>query len=395
MGIYLLNMNVPKRVLDDENLETPQQSVKFLEYYQKHVDKTERARDRLHSFSKVCMVAAAGALGYMAYSYLSSPAQAPRRTETGRPHLGAANAAEEPDQMAGMFSGVSVFIWGLVLTKARQGMEAAGTKDSGSVGGLLKKSAGLIFMIAVASVFQLMSTYSSAMTPAIQEVAHHALQSSHTQPRAASFYDETSSHYMGGAHNVALANLSKRLQTKPTVQMEQAGFLATLSASISAREPMSQQEYEQNLRTTGAFLAFIATGAACIAFYVHFRAYHLALEKLDSLTTLFHNPNARVASGDQGKRILKRLGVSSEEEQQQEKRTQLNDTAQQVAMLLQAAKGGNTLLQAAANYRPPAIVEETPAANTVSSYQLPNAPQLSQPLLTAAHQPYVHPGSFQ
>ena len=74
-----------------------------------------------------------------------------------------------------MFSGISALVWGLVLAKARQGMEAAGTKDSGSVGGLLKKSAGLMFMIAVASVFQLMATYSSAMTPAIQEVAHHAL----------------------------------------------------------------------------------------------------------------------------------------------------------------------------------------------------------------------------
>jgi len=64
-------------------------------------------------------------------------------------------------------------------------------------------------------------------------------------------------------------------------------------------------------------------------------------------------------------------------------------------MLLQAAKGGNTLLQAANTYKAPAIVEETPVSNTVSSYQLPNAPQLSQPLLSAAHQPYVHPGSFQ
>jgi len=161
-------MNVPKQILADENLDTPQKSVKFLEYYQKHVDKTERAQKRLHSYSQVCMVAAVGALGFAAYSYLSSPAQAPRRTASGRPHLGAANAHEETDEMAGMFSGLSVFIWGLVLAKARQGMEAAGTKDSGSVGGLLKKSAGVIFLIAVASVFQLMATYGAAMTPAIQ-----------------------------------------------------------------------------------------------------------------------------------------------------------------------------------------------------------------------------------
>jgi len=321
-------MNVPKQVLADENLDTPQQSVKFLEYYQKHVDKTERARQRLHSYSQVCMVAAVGALGYAVVSYLSSPAQAPSRTASGRPHLGAANAAEETDEVAGMLSGISVFIWGLVLAKARQGMEAAGTKDSGSVGGLLKKSAGLMFLIAVASIAQLMSTYGAAMTPAIQQAAGHALQSSHAQPHAESFYDETSSHYMGGAHNVALANLSKRLQTRPTVQMEQAGVLGTFRAALAAREPMSEQEYSQNLRTTGAFLAFIATGAACIAFYVNFRAYHLALEKLDSLTVLFHNPNARVASGDQGKRILKKLGVSNEAEQEEEKATRLNDTVQ-------------------------------------------------------------------
>jgi len=42
MGNQLLNMNVSKQILEEENLETPQQSVKFLEYYQKHVEKTER-----------------------------------------------------------------------------------------------------------------------------------------------------------------------------------------------------------------------------------------------------------------------------------------------------------------------------------------------------------------
>ena len=110
------------------------------------------------------MIASVAALGYMAYCYFS-PAQAGRKTAAGKPRLGAGSVAEETDEMSGMFSGISVFIWGLVLAKARSGMEAASSKDSGSVGGLLKKAAGLIFMIAIASVFQLLSTYKAEMTP--------------------------------------------------------------------------------------------------------------------------------------------------------------------------------------------------------------------------------------
>jgi len=206
-------MNVSKQILEEENLETPQQSVKFLEYYQKHVEKTERQQKRLQVFSKAFALTSVLALAYMAYCYFS-PAQTARKTAGGKPHLGAGSVAEETDEMSGMFSGISVFIWGLVLAKARSGMEAANTKDSGSVGGLLKKSAGLIFMIAAASVFQLLSTYKAEMTPSIQSVAKHALQSSRKPDYTESYYDEQSPHYMGGAHNVALANIRQGLKPK-------------------------------------------------------------------------------------------------------------------------------------------------------------------------------------
>ena len=90
------------------------------------------------------------ALGFMAYEFLA-PAQTPRNY--GKPRLGAGKVEAEADEMSGMFSGISVFIWGLVLAKARSGMDAASQKDAGTVGGLLKRSAGIIFMIAIASVF--------------------------------------------------------------------------------------------------------------------------------------------------------------------------------------------------------------------------------------------------
>ena len=131
-----------------------------------------------------------------------------------------------------------------------------------------------------------------------------------------------------------------------------------------------------------------------IVYYVQFRNYHASLEKLDKLTTLFHNPNARVASGEQGKRILKKLGVTTEKEVKEDKKTKLEDTLQQVSELLKASQEPKKV-ESVNDYKPPEIVEET---NTVSSYQLIDAPQVHQPLLRApSHQSYgyVYPGQFQ
>ena len=149
---------------------------------------------------------------------------------------------------------------------------------------------------------------------------------------------------------------------------------------------------QKGLFTLAAFLLSLSFG---IAFYVHFRTYHAALDKLDKLTTLFHNPNARVASGEQGKRILKKLGVGTKKEKKEAKQNHLDDTLQKVAELLQKSK--EPQVEAAVNYKPPEIVEE---ANTISSYKLPDMPTMTQPLLGAAHQqpapqPYFHPGQFQ
>jgi hypothetical protein len=43
---------------------------------------------------------------------------------------------------------------------------------------------------------------------------------------------------------------------------------------------------------------------------VLFRAYYKAIEKHKALTELLNNPNARVASGDQAKTIMKQLKVN-------------------------------------------------------------------------------------
>lgn len=61
-----------------------------------------------------------------------------------------------------------------------------------------------------------------------------------------------------------------------------------------------------------SFAAFIVCGALCMAYFIVFKAYHSSLVKMNSLQQIFNNPNARVAQGEQGKRVLKKLGVSQE-----------------------------------------------------------------------------------
>jgi hypothetical protein len=51
-------------------------------------------------------------------------------------------------------------------------------------------------------------------------------------------------------------------------------------------------------------LLFILTGGLSMAYFVTFKTYHTALAKMDSLKELLSNPNARVATREQGARIM-------------------------------------------------------------------------------------------
>ena len=59
--------------------------------------------------------------------------------------------------MPSVLSGLSVFMWGMVLSKARSGLAAASSKDTSEVAGQLKKSGALILMITAASIFKYLS----------------------------------------------------------------------------------------------------------------------------------------------------------------------------------------------------------------------------------------------
>ena len=72
----------------------------------------------------------------------------------------------------------------------------------------------MICMIAAASLCTYMGSLSDSSAilsvPSSSPQIHHPkLAASHTNDRLPSYYNKDSAHYMGGAHNVALANLSK------------------------------------------------------------------------------------------------------------------------------------------------------------------------------------------
>ena len=58
------------------------------------------------------------------------------------------------------------------------------------------------------------------------------------------------------------------------------------------------------MESTCAFLLFIVTGSLSMAYFVTLKTYHTSLNKMDSLKELLSNPNARVATREQGARIM-------------------------------------------------------------------------------------------
>lgn len=56
-----------------------------------------------------------------------------------------------------IFKSVSLAIWGLIVSKAKSGLEAASSSDEKSVGSLVKRIGTFCGLIVVASLCQLMS----------------------------------------------------------------------------------------------------------------------------------------------------------------------------------------------------------------------------------------------
>lgn len=136
------------------------------------------------------------------------------------PMLKSGHGSNGLEDMSTTLNAISAMLWGLVVIKAKQGLTASDSKDPETVGAMLRKAGKLIILICISSTLKFVAEM-SANVPAVQVQvpAHKRLQSTHitTEVHPASYYDPESSHYMGGAHNVAMAHLTgEPLPTKNT-----------------------------------------------------------------------------------------------------------------------------------------------------------------------------------
>ena len=90
------------------------------------------------------MGAGLSVVAYGTFMYMES--QSAATSSQGR--LG---AAHETADYSSALNGISMVIWSLIAAKAKQGYDAAGSKDAATVGSALERAGALILMIAVAA----------------------------------------------------------------------------------------------------------------------------------------------------------------------------------------------------------------------------------------------------
>ena len=135
-------------------LETPATSVKFLQHFQKHLERVENLQQRLSKFSVLLLGAGLSVIAYGALSYMES------RSLATSPKGKLGSAIDQTD-MSTAINGISMVIWSLVAAKAKQGYDASGSKDTQTVGSALERVGSLILMIVVAGGLNIYSQMES------------------------------------------------------------------------------------------------------------------------------------------------------------------------------------------------------------------------------------------
>lgn len=142
------------------------------------------------------------------------------------------------------------------------------------------------------------------------------------------------------------------LENAPTLEKpskRQAGInivIEALEKKKTAATPilkkMRQAQSNAQFKETSAYLLFLLTTGISIAYYVSFKTYHSALAKMESLKKLLANPSARVAHGDTGKSILKRLRADQQKAEVPALLTQSNKSNETVDLLKQLIEARQT-----------------------------------------------------
>jgi len=190
---------------------------------------------------------------------------------------------------------------------------------------------------------------------------------------------------LGGAHNVAMAVLTEQANKfkKARIQESTEASATTSFFSLFGRHHRpSREQQHKNLKSTGAFVGFIIVLASCCTFYVMAKTYHDHLEKQEQLDDLMNNPNARVATGKKGKKVVDKIMAKTEDSDDEE--AAIEESApvpfkKSIDAMIKAAKAKKkqqkqeAAAQSAAlsAYQAPLIIQQQPVAQAPQ----PVAPQ--------------------
>jgi len=132
-----------KRIVEEEGLDQPKNSVEFLEYVKGHQEKTRHHKRRLHKCSRILLVVGVVMLAYMGLRHWVHKRNMHRierkqyheedheeRYGSRHHRLGASATAQDTTAYGQTFSAISVAVWGLVVAKAKAGVEAASKDDA-------------------------------------------------------------------------------------------------------------------------------------------------------------------------------------------------------------------------------------------------------------------------
>lgn len=308
-----------------EALETPQESVAFLQYMQKHALKVQRLQKRLANFSSSLLTLSVIVAAYAMFCYMSQVKVAGASSKDHK--LQATREESSPEGFSSLFNGISVMIWTMIAAKAKTGMNAATNGQAKTVESSLKSAGSLIVMIALAAGFNIyvqmedFNSQSAVAAPGAAVASQHQLQSGldmdaivtkrgrsiKTQKNVPSLPAKKTVTKIEAAKPVSASislifdSFDKDLAAPtaaPTKKSSQAPVPASidlLRASFAnalpivdkkVKEVRSQQKFQQ----VGAFLLFVLTSGISLSYYVTFKTYSASLAKMESLKKLLTNP---------------------------------------------------------------------------------------------------------
>lgn len=269
-----------------QHLETPAESEAFLKHMMRHAQKVSTNQKRLATFSRFLMttgvvLAAGSAFLWLAHTETSAA--------SAKPKLG--QSSQDTTEVANMFSGISIAIWGMIAAKAKTGLSAATKGESKTVGEALQQAGALILMIAVASginMYTSVDDYSTPFTPT--ETANKPMLSASNsivtdKGMLAAAYSQFETMSADDFKNVGsqtpqLKESSQRGRKvnkgyKPSLSDKEATKTANIDMILPAfnkakAERHSGQDFNKQLKSVGAFMLFVVTSGISMAYYVTF-----------------------------------------------------------------------------------------------------------------------------